>query len=167
MNRAKVGRMAPYFSSRGKKAKGYWSLSWSLFVCVVGCTTNSAPETSFICGGTVTAEDHAARTIAATTTEYSWGRAWVEGRYATSAVPAARRVFILCESRPRKAFIVEHRIGMTLGDVLNLAGNRDAKAKVLRQMSPTQRERFDAIDGHYQIEPLDLVTVESKRRVDE
>jgi len=96
-----------------------------------------------VCGGSLSAEDVAQQTLAAITTEYSWARSWVEDHCPTSSVPVPQRIFILRESRPRTASILEHRVGLTLGDVLHQTRVAIADVRVLRQIGPAKDERID------------------------
>jgi hypothetical protein len=82
---------------------------------------------------------------------------WVEQHCLTNTVPAARRVFALQESRPRTAFILEHRDGFTLKDVLRETGVTAGDVKVLRQINSIKDRRFEAADRTCEIQRLDVV----------
>jgi hypothetical protein len=123
-----------------------------------GCATPRVPDSLFVCGGCPTAQESADRELAATTTEYSWARSWVEQHCLTSSVSGSQRVFVLRESRPRIASILEHRAGLTLGDVLHQTGVAAGEVRVLRQIGPGKDLRFQAADLTSEIQPLDVVS---------
>ena len=124
-----------------------------------GCATRRVPDSFAFCGGCPTAEEAAERERAATTTEYSWTRSWVEQHCLTSAVPVSQRVFVLRESRPRTASILEHRMGLTLGDVLDRTGLAAADVRVLRQIGPANDQRFQTADRACEIQALDVISI--------
>jgi hypothetical protein len=98
------------------------------------------------------------------TSQYSWTRSWIERHTATNNIPEAQRVFVIRESRPRAAFILEHRSGMTLHDVLAQMQYRDSAptVQVFRPTGPKESERLrsDSTKARsYLIHALDLVTI--------
>lgn len=132
--------------------------------CAMGCAKHPAHESMLVCGGSLSAEDVAQRTLAATTTEYSWARLWVEEHCSTSSVPVSKRVFALRESRPRSASILQHRVSLTVADVLQERGFTTADVRVLRQIGPAKDQRIESADHTYEIQPLDVVLIGGTRK---
>ena len=124
----------------------------------LGCATHRSPDSEFVCGGSLTVEETAQRQLAATTTEYSWARAWVEQHSAPVAVPTSQRLFLLRETRPRTAWILEYREGVTLAEVLRQAGVVAGQVRVLRQIAPAKDQRIDTTNFTVKIQPLDVVS---------
>jgi hypothetical protein len=82
----------------------------------------------------------------------------------TSSVPVSQRIFILRDSRSRTASILEHRVGLTMDDVLHQTGDAVVGVRVLRQVGPAKDERIDIADRTYEIQPLDVVSIGGTRR---
>jgi len=115
------------------------------------------PMSAFVCGGPLSAEQIVEMERA---TEYGWTRLWVERHCPTSAVPASERIFVIQETRPRKASIVPHQLGFTLGEVLRHAGIAARGVRVVRKTGPASDMKFETDDSDFEVLPLDLISIQ-------